>query len=71
MNIDRLKLLEQKVQVMQTEIADLVGEIQRTIEGLSKGTYFGIQGLSARLDKLETATKTAEPVKELASEVEL
>lgn len=53
----RLDLLEKKVEVMQQEFSQVLGELQVTIQGLAKMTQIGLHTLVERVNQLETSGK--------------
>lgn len=53
MNDFEIKLLEQKVAVMQKEVGEVLNEMQVTIQALTKTYGTAIQAIWARLDALE------------------
>jgi hypothetical protein len=58
MDLDRLKLLEQQVSVMQKEINEVLGEVQFAMEGLVKANKMAMEVIMDRLDKLENPHRT-------------
>ncbi len=49
----RLNVLEQKLTVMQSELSEVLGEMQKTIQALAKMTQVGMRVVNDRLDALE------------------
>jgi uncharacterized coiled-coil protein SlyX len=56
----RLKLLEQKLNIMQREISEVLGEMHTAMQMTMRGTEAGLSAISARVDTLED--RTQEPV---------
>lgn len=49
----RIKLLEQKVEVMQKEVSQVLNEMQVTIQAIAKTYSTALKIVMERLDKLE------------------
>lgn len=53
MTLDRITLLEQKFDVLASEVSQVIGEIQQTMQALTRMTQIGLRLMSDRLDELE------------------
>lgn len=54
----RYKLLEQKVEVMQKEVSQVLGEMQTTIQAIAATYSTALKVLMERTDKLEKGLRT-------------
>lgn len=59
----RIQILEQQLQVMQSEISQVLGEMQTSVQALAKMTQVGLRLMDERLRVLEPI-----PVPEVPSE---
>lgn len=53
----RLKVLEQKLIVMQKEISEVIGEMQQAMTALMRSQAMATAVANSRLEELETKTK--------------
>jgi hypothetical protein len=66
----RLKLLEQKMDIMQKEVSEVLQEMQVAIQSITITYSTALKVLLERVDKLENPQK-AEPPREKTNGVEL
>lgn len=57
-----LRILEQKVLVMQNEISQVLGEMQSTIQAIAKTYSIALKVAMERLDRLEASEKAEKAV---------
>lgn len=53
MNFDRVTLLEQKVEVMQREVSQVLGEMQTTIQAIAATYSTALKVMMQRVEELE------------------
>lgn len=53
----RLDLLEKKLEVMQSELSQILGELQSTIQAIAGMSSAGIKGLDIRIGNVEADLK--------------
>jgi hypothetical protein len=56
----RLDLLEKKMEVMQSEISQVLGEMQTTIQAMAKMFQVGMKVIDSRLTSLEGPQEKAD-----------
>lgn len=54
----RLKVLEQKLMVMQKEVSEVVGELQQAMTALMRSQAMATAVVNSRLEELESKTKS-------------
>lgn len=54
----RLKVLEQKLMVMQKEVSEVVGELQQAMTALMRSQAMATAVANSRLEELESKTKS-------------
>lgn len=60
MDLMRLDLLEKKMDVMQNEISQVLGEMQTTVQALAKMMQVGLRVMDERLTALEPKKEDAD-----------
>ena len=53
----RLKVLEQKLMVMQKEVSEVIGELQQAMTALMRSQAMATAVANSRLEELESKTK--------------
>lgn len=64
MNPDRLKLLEQKVEVVTQEFNQLLQEMQNTLVLLTRSTGKALTSLQAQIDELRKGKEVTPPLRD-------
>lgn len=64
MNDLQLDLLEKKVQVIQNEVSEVIGQMQQTIQSLAKMTQIAMRVLDSRISNLEAKQQDSTNVQE-------
>lgn len=57
----KVKFLEQKVQVMQNEVSQVLGEMQSTIQAIAATYSTALKVMIQRIDALEASSKVSAP----------
>lgn len=56
----RLKVLEQTLQIIQKETNEVLGQVQITLQGFSKGTRMALETLAAQAEELDARLQALE-----------